>query len=440
MAYDLRNEPDEETFQAGLSKGFGRAILFLDRHRSERYREVILHTASHYMSYDGLCEDRADYLYRAITATSQAAYFRDCLIQTLRHLDSEDSNPEQVITLLRLLGIDGDETARRAVTDAFEQGVPVDRIDMLEDILLLDGSAGFAKAAQLIDLSTVPDEDSWRIVRPIEKWEEREGKEAVSEALTREAQSHPHLQIWLDSIRELQENRRKQVERWRQRPKPLSYEEILDLLDQLDSLPLDQARASLRSAGMRADSSTIERLADDLRQDKDVDRAGRMVHLFVRKPFPGDPSPIIRLLESSDEYAARSAMLALGGIRHPSLRPIALQYADKPGCEEIATSLLIHNLEAEDVPLLNDIINRSKDADKLHSLEIDIRGAADNHMELDCTEPIVKLYEMGACGICRNGLVNHLHKKQELPLWMADEILYDCYSSTRELGEAIQRS
>jgi len=438
--YDLQTKPDPDTFLTWLGKGFGRTILFLQNHGSSTLRDTIFYAVSLDLCYDTQCEDLTEYLYRVIFATREPDYYLDRLLQALPELNADNASPWQVVTILRMLAEDGNDRARTGVLDAFERGTPADRLDTLEDLILLEGCVGVARAARLIDLSTIDENRVWSLTYPFDEWEERDGKDAVHLALDSEAERHPEIRPWMAVVNAHREDINVAGNRGSRKREVKSYEEIVELLAQAASLSTQKARGILRSAGLRASSSAIEKLADELACEEDPERAGRLVHLFAMRKFPNDPSSIIKLLECPDTLVAFSAMLALGEIQHPSLRPVALEYSQKTGCERIATSLLSHNLKEQDVSLLNEMIRRPMEYNDLHSVGIDVRDIAKNHPEIDCTEPVLYLYEVGKCGLCRFELVKYLYGRQELPGWMAEEIAHDAYSETRELAAGIARS
>ncbi len=91
IGYDLRDSVGAETYTTWLEKGFGRAILYMQRHDSKPLRDAILHAVTHDLRFDSQFEkDRGDYLYRIMTTTGEPDFYRSRLLDELPGLDTEE--------------------------------------------------------------------------------------------------------------------------------------------------------------------------------------------------------------------------------------------------------------------------------------------------------------------------------------------------------------
>ncbi len=107
---------------------------------------------------------------------------------------------------------------------------------------------------------------------------------------------------------------------------------------------------------------------------------------------------------------------------------IGYDLRDSVGAE---TYLLTRNLESLHVPLLDLMFDRSLDLWHLHQLGFRVRDMAEVNCEIDCSELITTMYEVGPCSMCRHGCVDYLAGRQDIPAWMGEEIVFDCYPETQ---------
>jgi HEAT repeat protein len=174
-------------------------------------------------------------------------------------------------------------------------------------------------------------------------------------------------------------------------------------------------------------------LASDLERQTDDAGALRYLRLFAARRFPGDPEQLLPWLNSSDSRTAWAAVRALGQIRDPRVRKLALERLREG--DSTGLRLLKTNYEPGDLETITPLLSGAEDDDKAHDLGLGILDLiGENEVPLDEKRgALLLLYERTPCSMCRADAVTKLVSTGQAPSFIADECRFDADPDTAKL-------
>jgi hypothetical protein len=151
---------NKRAFRRALRYGFGRAILHLQHHDADRYRDDILDGCLHDWTFiPHLHGRRAEYMFEIVSLTGERDFYRDHILAAVASA-GDDLDGRHVFALARRFADAGDEAAREALDHAWER-MPFDD-GLAHNVIAFHGSAGLARVVQMrldrIDAGDVDDE------------------------------------------------------------------------------------------------------------------------------------------------------------------------------------------------------------------------------------------------------------------------------------------
>lgn len=409
-----------------LARGLGRAVLHLQTHDATAYRDIILHDCTHFVGYDAQLEpSRARYNFDLITQGGD----RDWYLPHLYHAfaTGEDVEmPRQLFELMGLLAQDGDTLARTMMYDTFAEDAPTFDTRGAEDLVDLDGLAGYVFVARQWIKHPLPEDDQWQESHILDTVEERFGAEAVTAALAENINEDADLSAYLAQVRERRALR--DVERRRpSRPPRPDYESVRNLID----APRGQAsRYRLGRAGRHADKVLMLQLADDLEAEHDPVRILHLLYCFQWQVFPLPPHRLLALAQSDDHDTAFAAQDALAHVTHPDVRAFALTQIEAGDVWRVV-DMLTANPAKEDYTLIASLTQRPQPTYEFHNLGASIRAYAKAHSSPLAVPALLGLYENGPCTFCRSSVVDELAALAPLPQAIGRELAWDANMDTR---------
>lgn len=160
--------------------------------------------------------------------------------------------------------------------------------------------------------------------------------------------------------------------------------------------------------------------------------------LFPRGFFLLDELPFaaraVELLDHSKPWVRSKAAFLVERMHHPSLREKGFRRIRESGFSSSASSMLMRNLEAGDVALLESLLPGDGDVHAEHDAAFALCSLAVNHRRDESWRPLQGwIYERSPCENCRNEAVRHL---AEWPVTdeMRGEWHLDSHDDTRRLG------
>jgi hypothetical protein len=435
---------DISEFEGWLQKGLGRVLLFLQNHDARPYRAAILHACTHDLAYDLQIEAaRGQYLFEIMQQTGEPRFYRDIVLTALDAAKAEEEkrSESQLFEIARLLAGQGDEEARSVMRRRFARNAAEQDYTGAEEIVLPDGLEGFRfVAGHLAGMDF--EEDGWQLDSWIEILEERYGREEAWNALlAMAAESGSPLTTLIEAVKA----KRAEIEAWSERSDEERNAPRYPNFETLQRTIIEQGRKTPRGllwgwSRCCYDAAEVKRAARALLAEEDSDLLLPYLRLFRYRWFPLDPDRLILLARSEDDEIAWAALDTLEHIRHPSVRALALELADRPRWCIFAVELLKRNYEAGDERLVESLLSRTLDANDYHWLGSSAGEFFEAHPELDCAPALTLLYERGPCTRCRGWAVEMLLERGQMPGWMREECRYDADLETRQLVEAQPRT
>lgn len=427
----------EIEFERSVHRGLGRSVLWLKRGEIVPDRDFLLYACTHNLAYDRQCEDnRALYMFAIIQATGEPEFYSQSVMHSLREVsdnqadwDDDERSIYQMFDLVGLLAKSGNAGARQALYAFFMKhiaGPDNSRSEVIVDVDGLDGYLFIVR--QWLDYPR-EEEDHWHEAYLLEAVEKRFGADEVQAFLTQAALTEPAIGAYLAEVREKQtawHTRQKQM------PKPHKpdYAELRQIIFDTDKR-LNRPR--FWRWGEKMSVADAEQFASELLAETDPKRLERYLHLFHRRAFPLDHTPLLALARSADEAIATTARAALAQVVHPSVRALALELMEADPQPWKGIEMLIKNFCTGDEQAVERVLEKCWDADEMHRLTLDMRHLVEANPQPVFTGALMRLYEEGYCTMCRLGVLELLAKIGPLPPYIVEEDWYDAYDGTREL-------
>jgi hypothetical protein len=388
----------------------------------ENIREALLNACLCNLAYDRQCEsERSEYLARLIVETGDRAELFSVLIKYLEGTPDEEVEIPQIFAVLaRLAGTYSDLDAP-ALRRAFSVLSAEDQLDCMDALIRLDGLPALLQCAERL-IPQLSDE-GWRGGGLFEVLRERDGA-GVDQVLLALRATHPSL----DQL--------------------MSHVEAFDADMQKSSAPgeaydFSDIRATLRR-GKRPSGSWLWKLteehwaliAEDLVAQIDDAHVLPYLRLFARRPFPHDPQRLVRWADSHDRRVSWAAILALGRVKAPVVRSMALQRLEAG--DESGVRLLLSNYAPGDFARIEPLLRAPSGEDQAHDLGLAVLGLISENDILaeESREPLLLVYACTPCSMCRGDAVSRLAKADQVPVWMAEECRFDADPDTVKLFNA----
>ncbi len=406
-----------EDFTAALAKGSGRSVLIMRQAADPRsFEDAVVHACLHDLAYDPQCEhERSEYLARLIIEIGDE---KRLFAQLLAQIKDQEVDAPLLFTVLARLAAKSGEFEKSAVQKAYLDLDPEAQLDCLDAHVRLVGISAFIEGAARID--TDLEGEGWRtggLLDALKEHDEATFDQSVGAARAK----HPSVERLMAQYE--------------------ASNQTTPVADGAYDLPA--IRAELRQ-GNRLRGVIFKELSSDdwqlicsdfLAQDRD-DVALPYLTLFGRRPFTGNPSHIVRWTKSSNSRVARAATRALGRIKSPVVRAMALEQilAGKPS----GVRLLASNYKLGDLAMISPMLRDLPDNDEVHDLGLailNLTGENDVSVE-DSADILLLLYERTPCSMCRADVVSRLFKARRVPDWMADECRFDSDPDTARLFAA----
>jgi hypothetical protein len=417
---------EREELERLLRRGLGRAVLFLEGHDARSFRDILLDTCIHNWVYDWLEGHRAQYMYDVLVATGEPEWYAPHIRYSLLTAVDEVSL-DQLFGIARRLAQNTDPAMRQAMQMAFEQSITKRDMTGAEDLVALDGLAGYRFVAGLLMRHPLPEEELWQEHGLLEDVEKHTGYEALEAACNDDAALAAYVaRVRRQRVEQEAERRRERI------PPPMSYEEVRQRVEAPGPASMGPTRWM-----ETADEEMVRRLADDLLAETDAERLKKLLRLFEWRAFPLDPKRFIRIAREADFPVNRRAVRVLRHVAHPEVRALALELLASAERAGEGVELLVKNYQEGDYDRVANVVFRQQTPDDLHFLGLQLTHFAEAHPDSEAVPLLQHLYEEGPCGMCRRHTVKLLALLNALPAWMREECRWDAYDGVREFMRKI---
>lgn len=411
-----------------LSRGLGRAVLFLQNNDPKPCREAILHACRHFVGYDAQTEpSRAQYLFDVIQATGEPEYYASCIREMLT-ADEEAEDAWQVFDVASRLAKQGDQDLREAMYATYARNAAMHETTGADALIELDGLEGYLFVARHLIEFPLPEDDHWLDGLLLHDLEEKLGKEEARVGLDRACVTDPALATYIARLRREDEQDAAERKKYPRRPH-LDYDEIRRIIESGKGV----SRPPMHRWGENADDESITRLADDFIHEGDQEKSARYLHVFYRRRFPLNPECLLSLARGTDEQVAPLARRALSNVTDPRVRALALELMSSSRRPWEGVQMLVSNYKDGDYTRIEAVLAGDYSADERHWLGYSVRDVWKAHPLTEAAPVLTMLYDLQPCSLCRHRAVESLLSLGPLPQWMMEECWWDADPETRKL-------
>lgn len=302
-----------------------------------------------------------------------------------------------------------------------------DEWEGLDEVLELDGTEGLRQICE-------------RIVAQVS------GGESVSDALRRvlvrwSGEQQAARDVFEDSASLRAYTRIFEVDKRSDASRPdrgqaigISVDELLEMIDSASG----SYRPWLVPWARNASESQIEQVARVLAGETSVVRLKQLLRIFSaagRRTLPcfeTYANDFLRLAGHEDWHVRSWMCSALGSIRHPRIRAMALERLEEGRWLANELELFKSNLEPGDAQRMARCLSMSRSAEKHHRMVFDVLEVCEANPWPEMQGLMLMGYETSPCANCRNSLYGVLVSGGLLPEWIEREWPYDVYDDRFE--------
>jgi hypothetical protein len=419
-------------YRRWLRKGLGRAVLHLDNHRSEPYRQTILNACLSNWNYDRQCEpSRAQFMFDLIQRTGEAEFYQAEIVAAMTAQDKD--RVSQLCEILQLLAEQGDSKARESLYQWFAM-CDVNEFANGRTLIALDGLEGFLFVANRIGSVDPAEYDPWVCSSLFSDLAEQIGKEAVWDALAVNAIANSNIERFVNALHEYEAELSKRDRRDAAGMAGLSYDEIKPRL-------LTNKASGIPQWGEQASDADILSAAEDLLELSENWHLRAYLRIFRARRFPLDAGHLIRLAGHSNVQVAVFALAALSNINSRSAREFALELMRSRSLLRVkGIQALAGSFEEGDHELIEMFALQNLSATQFHDLDFVVEKYYKAHSNPQSEIRILlRLYETSPCLNCRAKAVRRLIELDALPDWMRAECEWDANPETRLLVKGVTK-
>lgn len=311
---------DQQQLQRVLTQGLGRGVRFLRDTDATPYRGVIAAACVHNTAYDPQVEgSRAPYMLDVIRATGEPAFYRARVLAALETV-TEYWDSCQLFDFARLFALDGDAEARGTMYRKFARDDTEQRSTGAEQIIELDGLAGFLAVARHIGAGLRADPSLSEDDSLLRMASDRLGAHEVDDALAQAGRSDAAIVAYREAVAASVAA----YGSYRSRQPNVATFGYDDLLAWIAAQGVRTAVPYLRRWGEGANAADLARAGADLPRQADAERLIAYLHVFAGKAYPLDSAPLLDLVRQPNERVTAGAIMALERLSDWRIRALAL--------------------------------------------------------------------------------------------------------------------
>jgi hypothetical protein len=417
-------------FERWLKQGRGKAAEFIRNEAQSHYQDALLHACTHDLRYDPECDEvRGYYLANLIRMTADPRPFREGVAAVLKSPTAELHANDflQMFALARHWAADGDEDIRRLVYDVFSRegfgraevgcGVYLVKMDGLDALLFV-----------LPFLERVEERFRlWQFNYLASELEERDGKEAVAQALADTATKSPE-------VKRLQELARAEDDRLAKEAEEFAAERNAPYSELRSQLPAGKHHlVSLLYWASKATEDELRNAAADMFAETNQRQIWNYLMLFSRRRFPGPIEPLIDLVRNGKPFLSHAAARVLSILDDPEVRSLGLELLGSDYHCSLGVRLLARRRQPGDYGLIEAALQRDLSKSAYHVLCGAVLEFVKANIDGEAFDSLQLIFEKSLSSDCRCRTVKHFLDLHCLPDWMREECHHDAESETREL-------
>lgn len=431
--YSPAATPSPDDQRDALRKGLGRAAQWAAAGRLDA--DLLLEACLHDQRFDTQCEGmRGDWLWRLVRAVRATDRFRVPILHALYEL-ADERDVAQLCQFAYHYAATGDEAFRTRLYEIVERKPVANNPDLgEEELVALDGLAGFLFAARVRGKRLATVDWEWDDGGPFFHAAERFGEEqviALLEASTDEAVVR-YRQCWLGDRQEREA--RKQGPTPGDRMAAIPIDEILRIADG-DARPYQ-----FRYWGRSAAEADLQVILDRLWHAHEPRVIRNLLTVFRARPLPAFDARLLDLCRHDADEVRDQALKALKENAHPRVRDFALTELSAKPPDGNVVDLFLNNYREGDEQKILYAIALPADENDLHWLLMASVKVLEKNREADCSRMAVVVYALTPCSNCRFYAARLLVSQQAAPAWLRDECGCDCEEDCRTLPGVIENA
>lgn len=470
----------KKEFKRAMVCGLGRCIQALDTEEDmEKYRDIILWGCTHDIFYDAQSEGtKSRYLYEMVRHYTDVSPFVEAVVDCASQQMTKSSWLFfQCCEFLGFFGLDGDERARHALYDLYEDlyrtllnkrkrakhGLFPEKDNFEQLCIAIVDMESSQEACMRVYCKIVEDMgvlmrdssliDSWCFTWFQICWEGEFGEKRLHDILVRRAKKSEAVRCYVAAMQQRQKEIEDRVAGRREMPK--TAKGIYDKLAQGGRVGNDIPVLAVSRLIASGQEQEVKELAGYHKREKDVGIRTQLTRLLAweESAYLLDVDILIADCGSENKLLREYAFQALSYIRHKKVRehafgllenvedPVSiLRKAAQLEYFESVFCMLIHNYEEEDASWFVEtvkaipVLHRGKI--NWHSVYMELLHVFENkNMVSPPKETLYYMYEHGQCAFCREHIVRELSRRRMLTDELLKECLYDSNSDIRKFAE-----
>ncbi len=427
----------QEEFRRAIEQGLGRAILCLQKHNPEPYKEIILETCLKDTRYDSQCEgSRVPYLMQAIDLCDDQTFFRDVILEAYPETpvevpENKDTWLEEQFTNFALAFAQrGDLKARKLLFESFAANPAYAyRFALNRDyaIIELDGLTGLTFVLeQYARIAQQDPEFSFRY------WYmgglfKQYGKAAIVAHIEKLCTENTAVQNLITRSELLVSEKTTP----HKKPKRLPYKNLQDAVSRRS-----EYRGSIPFWSQRATKVQLRQAARDLLVQTDPELIRGYLYVFYKRVFPMSVKHLLALAYHENEEVREHTIIALQRFQSPRVRDLALGLLEDLKLRAEAIGLFEENYLAGDFQYILQVLRNLDDNHEIHQVGYCVRDVYKKNQLSEALEPLLLQYEQNPCSNCRESTLELLFEIGILPDWVLKEAQFDSDEGIREKAQA----
>ncbi|MDF7812294.1 hypothetical protein [Hymenobacter sp. YC55] len=414
-------------FRNVIQRGTGRAHLLIRDYPKVNFSHEILKAAVNNYAYDPQCEgSRGPYIVELINMCTQKEILTQRVLQKLLEQKENTWGLDQLFDIARILAQAGNMEARTIFYKRLALGsLPEYACAGIYEAVELDGIEGMKRAAEVIGQVLATDYNETEDDSLIKYTQDENPGVRVEDELHKAAQTNEYIARYLVAV-----NKSRHQESEQPPGTALGFQFIQQIIAQKLKQRL------FKSVTNRLTRKQVRELADACMLETDRARQSIYMQVFRYVKFPYGYELLLTLAQQPprpNDRLVEDAVMALQFFKAPAIREFALVALNSSKTPSLYVDLLINHYRQGDHTLLHQLAEQAKTELEIENLASSYCLIYRKHKTKQCLKPLNKIYHRMNCGIHRGQVVEIMLRRGVLPNKIRDEVLFDSYTSVREL-------
>ncbi|MCJ8165961.1 hypothetical protein MKJ04_14020 [Pontibacter sp. E15-1] len=424
----------KKRFLNSLKLGTGETYLLQKEYPKADFSRQIVKGAVQNFAYDRQSEgSRANYIYGLIKKSKNRQKIEQSILSKLQVKKSDWYGLDHMCDLAVLFHKAGNQYAKEALRSRFEKnGLDEYEFCGQDQLIEIEGLAGLLTVAEVVGKTLLKDQGDWEDSYRVDSFQKKNKGIDVYLELEKTSRNNKYIKAYLTSITQ---------NKWglprKRKAKIFSYSLIKERIE------ADKFRFISEEKANELSDEEVKRLAEDFLREKDKYKQELFLRFFSKIKFPFEYKPILNIAGGTDTRKSRLVEFAVDALKFfggEDIRKLALQKIAEYKNPSIYFPLLTGTYREGDSSLLNEVANRSRNFDYIHSIVFGIIDIYQANPTKACKAPLETIYSAMNCGLHRYTILKILEENQVLSNKILSEMQFDSYSEIRILYRSIRKT